>query len=104
MKGREREAHLRKEAVAAKQTAEDGQRRVQELLYASDRFLAERALTESNLDHAEAILRGLSDAIQRKPDSPVMRLARAVVLQKTGNINEALDAFSNAFGMLKGKL
>jgi tetratricopeptide (TPR) repeat protein len=62
-------------------------------------FLAERALTASNLEHADAILRGLKEAIQRKPDSPSLWWAQAVMLQRIGKLDESFGAFSRAIDL-----
>ena len=76
--------------------ARDSDRKRIEILHASDALLAERALTDTNLSNLTDLLRGLQEAIDRRPTDAVLWCSRAVVLQKNGIITGSLAHFSRA--------
>jgi eukaryotic-like serine/threonine-protein kinase len=76
--------------------AEQAEKRRLEILYASDSFLAERALVDTNLINAGDFLRGLQAAIERRPTIAAFWRSKAIVLDRTGVPQDALTDFSKA--------
>jgi len=72
------------------------------ILYASDDFLAERALIEKKLSEAPVILEGLERAIQRQPENPRLWRARGVMLAKINELDQAYAHFSRALELADG--
>jgi tetratricopeptide (TPR) repeat protein/predicted Ser/Thr protein kinase len=72
------------------------------ILYASDDFLAQRALTGTNLSEARDILKGLERAIRRQPENPLLWRARGVVLERINELEEAYAHFSRAVELADG--
>ncbi len=75
------------------------ERRVSEILYASDQFLAERALIETNRDEAQPILEGLNAAIRRQPENPLLLRARGAMSERIDKLDEAYADFSRAIDL-----
>jgi hypothetical protein len=76
--------------------ATDSDKKRPETPDASDAFLAERALTDTNLSSVRNLLQGLQEAIERRPTNAVLWRSRAVVLVGTGDLEGVLAHFSRA--------
>ena len=84
---------LAKDKAAAEARAKD---RAQQLLDASDLFLAQQALGETNLSHVGELLNGLERALTRQPTNPILWNAKGVLLEKTNGLAQAYALFSKA--------
>jgi predicted Ser/Thr protein kinase len=74
-------------------------RKASHILRASDQFLAERAMNETNMEFATDILKALQEAINRQPEEPRLWSARAAMLEKTSALEEAHQHFSRAIAL-----
>jgi hypothetical protein len=79
------------------------QQRILELWFASDSFLSDRVLKETNLMSDADILRGLEQAIQRHPDSARLWRASGVMFQAAGKMDSSYEALSRAIEFAQGQ-
>jgi hypothetical protein len=70
------------------------------ILNASDAFLVDRALHETNETHAADVLRGLDSALTRHPEDASLWHARGVVLERQGALAAAQESFSKAISLV----
>jgi tRNA A-37 threonylcarbamoyl transferase component Bud32/tetratricopeptide (TPR) repeat protein len=87
---------LAKEKAGAEASARD---RAKALLDASDVFLAEQSLRETNRAHLPDLLKGLEQALARQSNNPILWNAWGVLLQRTNGWTNAYSAFTRAIAL-----